>query len=214
MAPIKSSSTRTLRANIPTQNHRPFGESNRALAGTTRNVTSALLISKLTTPPIIIPQGKPLSIVSRIVKIVNISQTGTYTPSPIPDSVSQSQISNERADPVPAQQTPFDILLNNITNHLVSTPLSSLSPQIPCLHSLMREYESNPSHWAKYAHGNPEKQYTRNLVCEVPGVFNLLLLVWTPGKKSPVHDHADAHCLMKVRIYARSHRSMKSENGC
>lgn len=25
-----------------------------------------------------------------------------------------------------------------------------------------------------------------------------LVLVWTPGKGSPVHDHADAHCLMKV----------------
>lgn len=22
--------------------------------------------------------------------------------------------------------------------------------------------------------------------------------MWTPGKASPVHDHADAHCLMKV----------------
>jgi cysteine dioxygenase len=22
--------------------------------------------------------------------------------------------------------------------------------------------------------------------------------VWTPGKASPVHDHADSHCLMKV----------------
>ena len=29
-------------------------------------------------------------------------------------------------------------------------------------------------------------------------MFNLLLLVWTPAKKSPVHDHADAHCLMKI----------------
>jgi cysteine dioxygenase len=64
----------------------------------------------------------------------------------------------------------------------------------------MRAYESNPLHWSKYAHANPDKQYTRNLVCEVPGVFNLLLLVWTPGKKSPVHDHADAHCLMKVGL--------------
>jgi cysteine dioxygenase len=35
-------------------------------------------------------------------------------------------------------------------------------------------------------------------VREVPGLFNLLLLVWTPGMKSPIHDHADAHCLMKV----------------
>ncbi len=25
-----------------------------------------------------------------------------------------------------------------------------------------------------------------------------LILVWTPGKESPVHDHADSHCAMKV----------------
>lgn len=24
------------------------------------------------------------------------------------------------------------------------------------------------------------------------------MLVWSPGKGSPIHDHADAHCLMKV----------------
>lgn len=33
---------------------------------------------------------------------------------------------------------------------------------------------------------------------EVEGVFNLLMLVWTPGKESKVHDHASSHCLMKV----------------
>lgn len=25
-----------------------------------------------------------------------------------------------------------------------------------------------------------------------------LILVWTPGRGSPIHDHANAHCLMKV----------------
>lgn len=25
-----------------------------------------------------------------------------------------------------------------------------------------------------------------------------LILVWTPGKASPVHDHAGSHCVMKV----------------
>lgn len=25
-----------------------------------------------------------------------------------------------------------------------------------------------------------------------------LLLVWNPGKGSPIHDHANAHCIMKV----------------
>lgn len=36
----------------------------------------------------------------------------------------------------------------------------------------------------------------------LPARFRLigrqLILVWTPGKGSPIHDHADAHCLMKV----------------
>ena len=93
-----------------------------------------------------------------------------------------------------SQQNPFNSLLNAITYTLTTTPHVSL----PQLHNILRTYSSDPTDWSQYAHANPEKHYTRNLVCEVPGVFNLLLLVWTPGKKSPVHDHADAHCLMKV----------------
>lgn len=80
MAPLKSSLTRALRSKIPTQNPRRFDEANRALAGTTRNVTSAPLTSKLTTPSMIIPRGKSFSFISQIVKIVKISQTGTHTP--------------------------------------------------------------------------------------------------------------------------------------
>lgn len=94
------------------------------------------------------------------------------------------------------EQNPFSSLLNALTYTLTTTP----HPSLPQLHNLLRTYTSDPTDWSKYAHANPEKQYTRNLVCEVPGVFNLLLLVWTPGKKSPIHDHADAHCLMKVTI--------------
>ena len=25
-----------------------------------------------------------------------------------------------------------------------------------------------------------------------------LVLVWTPGKGSPIHDHGNAHCIMKI----------------
>ena len=35
-------------------------------------------------------------------------------------------------------------------------------------------------------------------------VFNpalKLILVWTPGKESPIHDHAGSRCVMKVRRY-------------
>ncbi|CZT52472.1 related to cysteine dioxygenase [Rhynchosporium secalis] len=103
----------------------------------------------------------------------------------------------------PTSPNPFDTLLNSLTLALTSpssqpSPSHPFSPSLPALHDLLRNYTSNPTHWAKYAHANPQKKYTRNLITEVPGIFNLLLLVWTPGMRSPVHDHAGSHCLMKV----------------
>ncbi|EPE27364.1 RmlC-like cupin [Glarea lozoyensis ATCC 20868] len=95
-------------------------------------------------------------------------------------------------------QNSFSNLQNALVQHLAAHPPSSLSPTLPKLFSLLRGYTSDRQHWSRFAHANINKQYTRNLVCEVPGLFNLLILVWTPGKKSPVHDHADSHCLMKI----------------
>ena len=43
-------------------------------------------------------------------------------------------------------------------------------------------------------------RYTRNLVDEGNGKFNLMLLCWGEGHSSAVHDHSDAHCFMKVNI--------------
>ena len=72
----------------------------------------------------------------------------------------------------------------------------------------MSSYTSNQAEWQRYAHSNPSKQYTRNLVMEVPGVFNLLLLAWTPGKKSPIHDHVDSHCVMVCLAFPTARSSM------
>jgi cysteine dioxygenase len=41
-------------------------------------------------------------------------------------------------------------------------------------------------------------RYTRNLVDEGNGKFNLILLCWGEGHGTAIHDHADAHCFMKV----------------
>lgn len=116
--------------------------------------------------------------------------TSTFTPVqskgiPITDAMTQRS------------SNPFDALVNSLTSTLTTTPPTSPT-LLRNLSSLMRNYTSNLDHWSKYAHANPQKAYTRNLVFEVPGVFNLLILVWTPGCGSPIHDHADAHCLMKV----------------
>lgn len=41
-------------------------------------------------------------------------------------------------------------------------------------------------------------RYTRNLVDDGNGKFNLLILCWGEGHGSPIHDHADSHCFMKI----------------
>ncbi|KKK26439.1 cysteine dioxygenase [Aspergillus rambellii] len=63
---------------------------------------------------------------------------------------------------------------------------------------LMERYTSNPDDWLSFALGDSNKTYTRNLIDEGNGKSNLLILVWSPGRGSAIHDHANAHCVMKV----------------
>jgi cysteine dioxygenase len=63
--------------------------------------------------------------------------------------------------------------------------------------SLMESYKSNPADWKKFAKFD-QYRYTRNLVDEGNGKFNLMILAWGEGHGSAVHDHADAHCFMKI----------------
>ncbi|KAF7545067.1 hypothetical protein G7Z17_g9452 [Cylindrodendrum hubeiense] len=63
---------------------------------------------------------------------------------------------------------------------------------------LMGDYDGSDNQWSKYAFGDHSRGYTRNLVDEGNGKSNLLVLVWSPGKGSPIHDHGKAHCLMKI----------------
>ncbi|KIX02007.1 uncharacterized protein Z518_07946 [Rhinocladiella mackenziei CBS 650.93] len=63
---------------------------------------------------------------------------------------------------------------------------------------LMEEYISDENQWHQYAFADPSRNYTRNLVDEGNGKSNLLVVVWNPGRCSPIHDHANAHCVMKI----------------
>ncbi|ROT40637.1 cysteine dioxygenase type I [Sodiomyces alkalinus F11] len=79
-----------------------------------------------------------------------------------------------------------------------SSGLDSDDVDIEYLTSLMREYGSAESEWSRFAFADASRGYTRNLVDDGNGKSNLLVLVWTPGKGSPIHDHGNAHCLMKI----------------
>jgi len=41
-------------------------------------------------------------------------------------------------------------------------------------------------------------RYTRNLVDEGNGKYNLMVLCWGEGMGSSIHDHADSHCFVKI----------------
>lgn len=63
--------------------------------------------------------------------------------------------------------------------------------------TIMESYESNPLDWRQFAKFD-QYRYTRNLVDEGNGKFNLMILCWGEGHGSSIHDHADSHCFMKM----------------
>jgi predicted metal-dependent enzyme (double-stranded beta helix superfamily) len=52
--------------------------------------------------------------------------------------------------------------------------------------------------WNRYAHSDPTKNYSRNLIASDNETFTLLMLVWNPGKASPIHDHPCDGCWVRV----------------
>ncbi|KAJ3311779.1 hypothetical protein HDV04_003791 [Boothiomyces sp. JEL0838] len=68
---------------------------------------------------------------------------------------------------------------------------------VPKIQRLMASYQSNCNDWKKYALVD-HNRYTRNLVDDGNGKFNLMILCWDAGASSPIHDHSNSHCVLKV----------------
>ncbi|KAJ5167673.1 Cysteine dioxygenase [Penicillium canariense] len=93
----------------------------------------------------------------------------------------------------------LDDVVRDIKQHLgESGGISSEDVDSEYLRSLLEKYISDPSDWIQYFHNDRSKNYTRNAIESINHKANILLLVWNPGKGSPIHDHANAHCIMKV----------------
>uniref|UniRef100_A0A8C4N886 Cysteine dioxygenase n=1 Tax=Eptatretus burgeri TaxID=7764 RepID=A0A8C4N886_EPTBU len=63
--------------------------------------------------------------------------------------------------------------------------------------AVMYAYKSNPDEWMRFAKFD-NYRYTRNLVNEGNGKFNLMILCWGEGHGSSIHDHMDSHCFVKI----------------
>ncbi|KAK9322545.1 RmlC-like cupin domain-containing protein [Lipomyces orientalis] len=93
----------------------------------------------------------------------------------------------------------FDELVEEIKRQLgLTSGIDSDDVDVEQLMDSMRRYKSESSHWEKYALSDLSRNYTRNGVDDMNDKANLLVLVWNPGKGSLIHDHAEAHCIMKI----------------
>ncbi|KFY59112.1 hypothetical protein V496_05843 [Pseudogymnoascus sp. VKM F-4515 (FW-2607)] len=107
--------------------------------------------------------------------------------------------SQHTTKPAPRPSNAFEDLVDSLTAILGPTSgLTSEGVDVDALTRLMAEYESKEEDWGRYALGDASRGYTRNLVDVGNGKSNLLILVWSPNKGSLIHDHADAHCLMRI----------------
>ena len=63
--------------------------------------------------------------------------------------------------------------------------------------TILSAYKSNPKDWEKYTTWDPHR-YTRNLVDEGNGRYNMMVLCWGESQVSPVHNHPNSNCLVKL----------------
>lgn len=104
------------------------------------------------------------------------------------------------------QETNNDLVLDNKFGQLIDDlravlgkkGLASEEVDVDQVRRIMENYDSDESEWGRFALSDASKGYTRNGVVNINGNANLLILVWSPGKGSAIHDHANAHCCMKV----------------
>ncbi|KAI7817306.1 RmlC-like cupin domain-containing protein, partial [Gamsiella multidivaricata] len=80
---------------------------------------------------------------------------------------------------------------------LGSNGLDSEHVDVDRVKKLMSNYVSNKGDWQKYALFD-KNRYTRNLVDDGNGNFNLMILAWPENVGSAIHDHSGAHCIMKI----------------
>ncbi|CAK9437534.1 uncharacterized protein LODBEIA_P19120 [Lodderomyces beijingensis] len=92
----------------------------------------------------------------------------------------------------------FSQLIDSLRDELKGHGLTSADIDIKKIKQIMESYHSDPADWAHLALHDPSRNYSRNGIVNINGNANLLILVWSPRRSSAIHDHANAHCCMKI----------------
>ncbi|PRT54994.1 Cysteine dioxygenase [Wickerhamiella sorbophila] len=119
--------------------------------------------------------------------------------SSISDRMASDLESDDSRDFECDEHTNFDRLVDDIKAILGPTSgLDCSEVDESLLMERLSDYMSKDSEWSKYAFVDNSYDYTRNLIDDINHKANLLILVWTPGRGSDIHDHANAHCVVKM----------------
>ena len=86
----------------------------------------------------------------------------------------------------------WDLLLKSIKNALKDKEVN-----IKEISQLLSAYKSQEEDWMKYVFFD-EDCYTRNLVDEGNGNYNLLICAWNPSQGTCIHNHANSSCFVKI----------------
>ncbi|ANB13007.1 hypothetical protein AWJ20_1285 [Sugiyamaella lignohabitans] len=137
--------------------------------------------------------------------LVHLTSDSTVTeilpPSPPEEQLTDSEGEHDSFTEKTITTSAFEQLVEDIRVILgPSSGIDSEDVDVEHLMARLREYRAdhNEDEWTKYALADPSRNYTRNGVDDINKKANLLILVWNPGKGSLIHDHANAHCIVKV----------------
>lgn len=75
--------------------------------------------------------------------------------------------------------------------------LSGDTADCDLIRDAMNAYNSDPADWEEFALWD-DHSYTRNLVDDGNGKYNIMLICWNHGQASSIHNHAGSHCFMKI----------------
>lgn len=96
-----------------------------------------------------------------------------------------------------AEKMDLALLVETLERELEHEPDLAIKHK-PRLQRLLEEFPVNMDELQTFAHFDPSRNYTRNLISTDNETYALMLLCWNPGKYSPVHDHPTDGCWVKI----------------
>eukprot|EP00474_Spongospora_subterranea_P004108 CRZ04566.1 hypothetical protein [Spongospora subterranea] len=93
----------------------------------------------------------------------------------------------------------LDQLTRALTLELGQQRIGGKTRDIGAVSALMARWNvTDRKNWEQFAQFDQDKSYTRNLISSDDVNFTLMMLCWNKGKLSPIHDHANSECWVRI----------------